>query len=127
MFKKILFATTALVATAGVAAAEVAVSGSAEIGVIDGVRPIKVGQKPMEAECDLVRSGQRRTQADVARCGAGDAQCIEHQLVLQILHGEAAQPRKVVHELRGGGAVCSTAVGEPQDELGQGHQAPPAV
>ncbi len=36
--KKILFATTALVATAGVAAAEVAVSGSAEIGVIDGTR-----------------------------------------------------------------------------------------
>lgn len=36
--KKILFATTALVATAGVAAAEVAVSGSAEIGVVGGNR-----------------------------------------------------------------------------------------
>lgn len=36
--KKILFATTALVATAGVAAAEVAVSGSGEIGIIGGNR-----------------------------------------------------------------------------------------
>ncbi|SMX40379.1 porin [Maliponia aquimaris] len=34
--KKILFATTALVATAGLAAAEVKVTGSAEMGVIDG-------------------------------------------------------------------------------------------
>ncbi|BBU54171.1 porin [Mameliella alba] len=34
--KKILFATTALVATAGVAAAEVAVTGFAEMGVVDG-------------------------------------------------------------------------------------------
>lgn len=36
--KKILFATTALVATAGVAAAEVAVTGAAEIGVVAGNR-----------------------------------------------------------------------------------------
>lgn len=34
--KKVLFATTALVATAGVAAAEVSLSGSAEIGIVDG-------------------------------------------------------------------------------------------
>lgn len=34
--KKILFATTALVATAGVASAEVALSGSAEMGIVGG-------------------------------------------------------------------------------------------
>lgn len=34
--KKVLFATTALVATAGVAAAEVSLSGSAEIGILGG-------------------------------------------------------------------------------------------
>ncbi|MGP6088091.1 porin [Antarctobacter jejuensis] len=49
--KKILFATTALVATAGVAAAEVAVSGSAEIGVIAGNRynDNAVGVTPRDA------------------------------------------------------------------------------
>ncbi|MEQ8367166.1 MAG: porin, partial [Roseicyclus sp.] len=34
--KKVLFATTALVATAGVAAADVAVSGGAEMGLFGG-------------------------------------------------------------------------------------------
>ncbi|RMH39212.1 MAG: porin, partial [Alphaproteobacteria bacterium] len=34
--KKVLFATTALVATAGVAAADVSISGYAEMGVIGG-------------------------------------------------------------------------------------------
>ena len=34
--KKLLIATTALVATAGMAAADVKISGSAEIGMIDG-------------------------------------------------------------------------------------------
>lgn len=36
--KKVLFATTALVATAGVAAAEVSLSGYAEIGIVGGMR-----------------------------------------------------------------------------------------
>jgi outer membrane protein OmpU len=36
--KKVLFATTALVATAGVASADVAISGSAEMGIVGGER-----------------------------------------------------------------------------------------
>jgi outer membrane protein OmpU len=34
--KKVLFATTALIATAGVAAADITLSGSAEMGIVGG-------------------------------------------------------------------------------------------
>jgi outer membrane protein OmpU len=56
--KKILFATTALVATAGVASAEIALSGSAEMGIVGG---------------DLVATTQFWTDVDVTFTMTGEA------------------------------------------------------
>ncbi len=56
--KKILFATTALVATAGVAAAEVNISGWAEIGVIGGKRYGDVTQFHTDTDVDFNMSGE---------------------------------------------------------------------
>ena len=56
--KKILFATTALVATAGVAAADVAVTGAVEMGVIGGARYGDVTQFWTSHEVTFAMSGE---------------------------------------------------------------------
>lgn len=56
--KKILFATTALVATAGVASAEIALSGSAEMGIVGG---------------DAYATSQFHTDVDVTFTMTGEA------------------------------------------------------
>lgn len=56
--KKILFATTALVATAGAASAEIALSGSAEMGIVGGSRYGDVTQFHTDIDVTFTMSGE---------------------------------------------------------------------
>ncbi len=56
--KKILFATTALVATAGVAAADVKIGGWAEVGIVGGSRYGDVTQFHTDVDVDFDMSGE---------------------------------------------------------------------